>query len=105
MSNGDDRFVQSIVTTFLTNAPIALSHIREGIEKTDFEKIRFYAHQLKSSIDIFAVETIQPIVRSMEQEAKMEEPNIHQITDWFKQMDLTLTSVFNDLTTNEGYTS
>lgn len=105
MSNGDERFVQSIVATFLTNAPIAMSHIREGIEKTDFEKIRFYAHQLKSSIDFFAVETIQPIVRSMELEAKTVAPDLLQITDWFKQMDQTLNVVFNDLTTNEGYTS
>jgi len=97
MSNGDEQFIQSIITTFLSNAPQSVNHIREGIEKTDFEKIRFYAHQLKSSVDFFAVESIQTIVRSVEMEAKQESPNMVNITDWFSQIDSTLNTVFEDL--------
>jgi HPt (histidine-containing phosphotransfer) domain-containing protein len=97
MSNGDEQFVQSIVSTFLTNAPLALSNIREGIEKTDFEKIRFYAHQLKSSIDFFTVESIQTIVRSMENNAKSDHPNVKQLSEWYDVMDKTLYAVFLDL--------
>lgn len=103
ISNGDEQFVQSIVSTFLTNAPIALSNIREGIEKTDFEKIRFYAHQLKSSIDFFTVESIQAIVRSMENDAKGDNPNLVQITEWFDLMDKTLSAVFHDLKESKWY--
>lgn len=97
MSNGDEQFVQSIVHTFLTNAPVAMSNIKEGIEKTDFEKIRFYAHQLKSSIDFFAVEQLQSIVRSMENDAKGDHPNMTQLVDWYTEMDTTLCAVFQDL--------
>ena len=97
MSNGDEQFIQSIINTFLVNAPQSVNHIREGIEKTDFEKIRFYAHQLKSSVDFFAIESIQSVVRSVETEAKQDHPDMNNITNWFNQIDTTLNAVFEDL--------
>jgi HPt (histidine-containing phosphotransfer) domain-containing protein len=103
MSNGDEQFVQSIVSTFLTNVPLALSNISEGIEKTDFEKIRFYAHQLKSSIDFFAVESLQEIVRSMEKDAKGDNPNLKQHSEWYDSMEKTLSAIFHDLRESKWY--
>jgi HPt (histidine-containing phosphotransfer) domain-containing protein len=69
ISNGDQDFIQSIVELFIDNASSCLLEMKKGVTSKDGAKVKFYAHQLKPSIDLFEIKDAKELVRILENES------------------------------------
>jgi HPt (histidine-containing phosphotransfer) domain-containing protein len=50
LSKGDTNFVKEMIDIFLAENPAEITQLEQAIEKTDFEKIKFISHHMKSTI-------------------------------------------------------
>lgn len=101
IASGDQEFIVSIVETFCKNTPNYLSQISDGLERQDFEKIRFSAHQMKPSIDILMVMDVKETIREIEEIAtrdKNREEELQLIAEKFVHLSQSLNGVITDLT-------
>lgn len=68
MANGDKSFVEKMVSLFRTNAAL-LNRLKSGIENQDYKEIKLASHKMISSIDMMGIETLKPVIRSLEKMA------------------------------------
>jgi HPt (histidine-containing phosphotransfer) domain-containing protein len=79
ISNGDQDFIQSIVELFIDNATSCLLELNKGVTSKDGIKVKFYAHQLKPSIDLFEIKEAKELVRILENESLNEGVDFSEI--------------------------
>ena len=72
IAGGDLSFVKSIVAIFIETSTNCLSEINKGIASENGALIKFNAHQLKPSIDLFEIEEGKQLVRDLELESTVE---------------------------------
>jgi HPt (histidine-containing phosphotransfer) domain-containing protein len=58
LSKGNEKFVDDMIAIFLEENPREIEMLREGIEKSDFDMIRAYAHKLRSTIPFVGIERL-----------------------------------------------
>lgn len=76
---GDDKQqLGNMITIFLNETPIMLKALNENCESHNYEEVKFYAHKLKSSIDLFQINGLQNDIRILEKLAveKADPPTI-----------------------------
>ncbi|MEY4521463.1 MAG: hypothetical protein RIT10_648 [Bacteroidota bacterium] len=79
ISNGDKDFIQSIVELFIDNASSCLLEMKKGVTSKDAAKVKFYAHQIKPSIDLFEIKDAKELVRILENESLYESVDFDQL--------------------------
>ena len=63
---GDDQqMLGNMITIFLNETPIMLKALNENCESKNYDEVKFYAHKLKSSIDLFQIDGIQNDIREL----------------------------------------
>lgn len=62
--------ILELIMIFLEDVPEMMNKLQEAYENNDFDQIKFYAHKLKSSIDLFKIKEIQEEIRSLETNAR-----------------------------------
>lgn len=55
LSNGNKEFEKAVTEQFLETVPETLNHIEEAIQKNDLSQIKYWAHNLKSTISIMGL--------------------------------------------------
>lgn len=64
---GDDKQqLGNMITIFLNETPVMLKALNENCENRNYEEVKFYAHKLKSSIDLFQINGLQQDIRMLE---------------------------------------
>ncbi len=97
LAGSDTTFVNEIVETFKTATPNYLNQIKVAILSNDFKAIHRAAHQLKPTMDIFAIVGAKELVREIEKDAMQPNPNASKIEQDFNQLHEIITMVIEDL--------
>ena len=64
---GDDKQqLGNMITIFLNETPVMLRALNENCDSHNYEEVKFYAHKLKSSIDLFQINGLQNDIRTLE---------------------------------------
>ena len=64
---GDDKQqLGNMITIFLNETPIMLKALNDNCENKNYDEVKFYAHKLKSSIDLFQIDGLQNDIRTLE---------------------------------------
>jgi hypothetical protein len=62
----DEQQLGNMITIFLSETPIMLKALNENCECKNYEEVKFFAHKLKSSIDLFQIDGLQNDIRVLE---------------------------------------
>ena len=93
----DSTFVTEIVETFKIATPNYLNRIKEGLFSNDFIAIQRAAHQLKPTMDIFAIAGAKELIREIEMDAMQPNPNVLKLERDFIQIKEIIAAVIQDL--------
>ena len=90
---GNDRQqLDNIITIFLSETPLMLTDLNNNLNEKNFDEVKFYAHKLKSSIDLFQINGVQDDIRTLEQLASEQkdipaiEKYVNAITSMLEEM-------------------
>lgn len=68
--HADEEFVKYMVSLFLEHMPKTNADLENACKENDWEKVYFYAHKMKPSIDLFNITQLKDFIRKLEQKAK-----------------------------------
>ena len=66
----DPDMMLDLIKLFLKNTPSDIQNLQQSQKQKDYEKVWYYAHKLKNSVDNFSIEEIQEEIRIIEERAK-----------------------------------
>ncbi|MFC2107268.1 Hpt domain-containing protein [Bacteroidota bacterium] len=92
----DEEQIIGLIMIFFEDVPDMVNKLFDGYEENDYEQIQFYAHKLKSSIDLFKITELQEEIRSLETNAK-EKINIGNIPDQLSFIGDTLNDTISQI--------
>lgn len=92
---GNEKLMQSLIATFLADAPQKLSGIVRAVARKDAEKLASAAHSFKGSLGIFGAERAVAAARSLEAMGRMRhlertEQELSALTQEFAQLEREL---------------
>lgn len=93
MLDNDEEALKKMLAITLESSPTILSGLLESLKNNDIEKIGFFAHKLKSTIDILNIAELKTDIRTIEKSAK-EQTALDQIPTLVEKTNQILQSVF-----------
>ena len=94
---GDDKQqLGNMISIFVSETPTMIQALNENMENKNLEEVRFYAHKLKSSIDLFQINGLQQDIRDLEKLA-MEKNDVTSIQQYVSDITITLESVIEEI--------
>jgi len=63
---GRKHVIKEIIDTFLIQVPEELQTIKNALAKTDYVTIKRFAHTMRSSVSIFGISSLEPVLQEME---------------------------------------
>jgi hypothetical protein len=94
---GDDKQqLGNMISIFVTETPVMIKALNENMQTKNLEEVRFYAHKLKSSIDLFQINGIQQDIRVLEQLA-VEKNDVPLIEQYVSDITNTLETVIVEI--------
>ena len=85
LSDNDSKFVNEILTLFVTEVPEDLAQIKEGIKKKDHKHAYAYAHKIKPTLDLLGLNVAFEEILQLEAWTKTEGKK-KDIEDTFKSI-------------------
>jgi hypothetical protein len=67
--NADQEFILYMITLFVKHVPETTANLEKACGESSWERVHFYAHKLKASIDLFNLVPLKDLVRKVEQNA------------------------------------
>jgi primosomal protein N'' len=92
----DEEQIIFLVSIFLEDVPQMLYDLNRAHRNGDLENVKFFSHKLKSSIDLFKINTLHAEIRSIEQYAKAG-TNLEQLDPLIDKTNTVLNQVMDDL--------
>ena len=68
----DSKFVHYMIDLFLETIPKSIIRLKKACHEEDWKSVYFYAHKLKTSIDLFNLTPLKKLIRDLEIKAKTE---------------------------------
>ncbi|HEY2727115.1 MAG TPA: Hpt domain-containing protein [Parafilimonas sp.] len=68
--HADQAFVKHMISLFLEHIPHTNVDLEKACAESDWQKVYFYAHKMKASIDLFSLIKLKDLIRKIEQNAK-----------------------------------
>jgi hypothetical protein len=99
IDNSDEVFILSIVQVFLENAPITTNNLVLALKDNNLEMIYFWAHKLKSNINLFCIESIMTEIKNIELFAKAN-TNTEKIPGLVKIVDEVMQQAITEIKTD-----
>ena len=94
---GEDRKqLGNMITIFLNETPKMLKALKDNLSDKNYDEVRFYAHKLKSSIDLFQINGLQLDIRKLEALAQ-EQNDIPSIGQYVEDITGTLQNVMQEI--------
>jgi HPt (histidine-containing phosphotransfer) domain-containing protein len=66
MAEGDEDFVNSVISVFLEEVPQDLEDLEKAIENGDYENVYKLAHKIKPNVDLLGMEQSRVIALDIE---------------------------------------
>ncbi|HRC15778.1 MAG TPA: ATP-binding protein, partial [Bacteroidia bacterium] len=85
MSGGNADFIKEFLSLFLTNIPVSIDELEEGLKHKDFEKIRQSAHKMKPSLNYVGLKDTYETVATLEKYAR-EKSNLEDYPAMIKKI-------------------
>lgn len=94
---GDDKQqLGNMISIFVSETPTMIQALNENMQNKNLDEVRFYAHKLKSSIDLFQINGLQQDIRDLEKLA-MEKNDVTSIQQYVSDITNTLESVIEEI--------
>ena len=94
---GDDKQqLGNMISIFVNETPIMIQALNDNMQSKNLEEVRFYAHKLKSSIDLFQINGLQQDIRVLETLAK-ERSDVTAIEQYVSAITNRLESVIKEI--------
>jgi len=68
----DSEFIHYMIDLFLETIPKTITKLKKACHEQDWKTVYFYAHKLKTSIDLFNLVPLRPLIRELERKSKNE---------------------------------
>jgi HPt (histidine-containing phosphotransfer) domain-containing protein len=68
----DSEFIHYMIDLFLETIPKTIAKLKKASHEEDWKTVYFYAHKLKTSIDLFNLVPLKQLIREVEIKAKKE---------------------------------
>ena len=72
MAEGDQDFVNSVISVFLDEVPQDLEDLEKAIEAKDFDNVYKLAHKIKTNVDLLGMEQTRATALEIETLGKSE---------------------------------
>ena len=96
MADGDQEFIQSIVSVFLDEVPEDLSALEQAVEASDFEQIYKLSHKIKPNVDLLGMEATRILALEMETMGK-NQTDLPGIRERFPRFQKDVQQVISEL--------
>ena len=96
ISDNNEEFYKQFILLFLTNTPLSLESIYEGIRESNWEKIRQSAHKIKPSFSYIGLKELSTCAAEIEACAKNKE-NLSKISELYKHLNSACLEAFSEL--------
>lgn len=96
MADGDQDFVQSVISVFLQEVPRDLEDLETAIDKGDHDQVYKLAHKIKPNVDLLGMEQTRATALEIETLGKSEE-NMSEIEAKFPLLKKDVLQVISEL--------
>lgn len=72
LSDNDPEFVSEIINLFVTEVPLDLEQVKQGIEEKDYKMAYSFAHKIKPSLDLLGLNLAYEDILQIEAWSKTE---------------------------------
>ena len=96
MADGDEEFIQSIISAFLEDVPGDLDELEGAVGSGNFEQIYKLSHKIKPNVDMLGMEPTRALALEMETMGK-EQANLDGIRERFTRLKRDVTQVIAEL--------
>ncbi len=99
--HADAAFVRYMISLFIKHMAESNENLEKACNENDWMKVYFYAHKMKSSIDLFNLNKLKELVRKVEDNAKNNiatktlSGDVNFISTYIKNCILAMKSDFN----------
>jgi|AntAceMinimDraft_17_1070374.scaffolds.fasta_scaffold00905_2 hypothetical protein len=93
---GNKEVKIKLIEIFHRTAPELLKSINDSYQKNDLKNMSFFAHKLKSSIDIFNINDLKTDIRNLEKFGK-EEINLDKIPALLEKLNKIIPKVVEQI--------
>ena len=94
---GDDQQqLGNMINIFLNETPLMLKAMNDNFSNKNYDEVRFYAHKLKSSLDLFQINGLQLDIRKLEALAQ-EQKDIPTIGRYVSDITGTMENVMQEI--------
>lgn len=69
MADGDNEFIESMISYFITNAPVSIEDMKTNMNQGNWEMLRHVAHKYKPQLNFMGIQSILEDVETIEQNA------------------------------------
>ncbi|NLF42270.1 MAG: response regulator, partial [Bacteroidales bacterium] len=69
MADGDNEFIESMISYFITNAPVSIEDMKTNLNQGNWEILRHVAHKYKPQLNFMGIQSILEDVETIEQNA------------------------------------
>ncbi len=101
MADGDEEFIQSVISVFLEEVPEDLSGLEAAVTRGDFDQIYKLSHKIKPNVDLLGMEPTRAKALEMETMGKNEE-NLEGIRERFLPFKKDVEQVISELRNDFG---
>lgn len=84
---GDKHLIKEVMDVFLEQIPEDLQIINNAILNTDYATIKSFAHKMKSSVAMFGISVLKPVLQEMN-DLGASETNIEKIKELNQKLNL-----------------
>jgi HPt (histidine-containing phosphotransfer) domain-containing protein len=101
MAEGDEEFIQSVISVFLQEVPEDLGGLEAAVGTGDFEQIYKLSHKIKPNVDLLGMEHTRALALEMETMGKNQE-NLEGIRERFPRLKENVEQVISELKNDFG---
>lgn len=92
----DKQQLGNMISIFVSETPLMIQALNDNMQSSNLDEVRFYAHKLKSSIDLFQINGLQQDIRALEKLAG-EKNNVTVIQQYVSDITNTLEVVIEEI--------
>ncbi len=96
MADGDQDFINSVISVFLEEVPLDLERLEDALEKEDYEQVYQLAHKIKPNVDLLGMEQTRAAALEIETLGK-NEANMAEIKKVFPSLKKDIFQVVSEL--------
>ena len=96
MAEGDEEFVQSVISVFLEEVPNDLAALETALEKENYEQVYQLAHKIKPNVDLLGMEQTRAAALEIETLGK-NSANMAEIQKVFPKLQKDIAQVVGEL--------